>query len=62
MSAEERTAASKKGYENGLGSAKSMSVAAITWEKKYDEFKRCIEMPESLAGNVVVLDVVNSWF
>jgi hypothetical protein len=46
----------KKGYENGLGamlveermavSAKSMLAAGIVWEKKYAEFKRCVEMPK----------------
>ena len=56
MSAEARMAASEKGYKNGLGamsaeermavSAKSMLAAGIAWEKKYAEFKRCVEMPE----------------
>ena len=56
MSAKARMAASEKGYENGLGtmsaeermaaSAKSMLAAGIAWEKKYAEFKRCVEMPE----------------
>jgi hypothetical protein len=44
MLAEERTAAGKKGYENGI--AKSMLKAGIAWEEKYAEFKRCVEMPE----------------
>jgi hypothetical protein len=47
MSAEERTATGKKGYENGLGGmSKRMLAAGITWEEKYAEFKRCLEMPE----------------
>jgi hypothetical protein len=62
MSAEERTVASEKGYENGLGSmsteertaaAKAASEKSfsndkmgIAWEKKYAEFKRCVEMLE----------------
>jgi hypothetical protein len=56
MSAKARMAASEKGYENGLGtmsaeermaaSAKSMLAAGIAWEKKYADFKRCVEMPE----------------
>jgi hypothetical protein len=56
MSEKERMAAGKKGYENGLGamlaeekttaSAKRMSKAAIKWEENYDEFKRCVGMPE----------------
>ena len=36
MSAKERMAAS----------AKSMLAAGISWEKKYTEFKRCVEMPK----------------
>jgi len=58
MSAKERMAAGQKGYENGL---RAMSAEARTaarnkgssndeidnaWEKKYAEFKRCVEMPE----------------
>jgi len=52
-------AASEKGYENGLGSASAAAAAVaaarkkgdkmgmgIVWEEKYDEFKRCVEMPE----------------
>ena len=56
MSAKDRAAAGKNGYENGLGamsakartaaSATILSVTAITWENKYDEFKRCMEMSE----------------
>ena len=56
MSAEEKKAASEKGYENGIGamsaeekkaaSAKSMLEAAITWEEKYDDFKSYNGMPE----------------
>ena len=47
MSAEERTATGKKGYENGLGGmSKRMLAAGITWEERYAEFKRCLEMPE----------------
>ena len=58
MLAKERMAADQKGYENGLGamSAKARTAArkngssndkiGNTWEKKYAEFKRCVEMPE----------------
>jgi hypothetical protein len=55
MSAEERMAASEKGYENGLGAMsaeekkegrKKGNKMGIKWEKKYAEFKRCVEMPE----------------
>jgi hypothetical protein len=38
MSAEERMAASEKGTSN--------DKMGIKWEKKYVEFKRCVEMPE----------------
>ena len=58
MSAKERMAAGEKGYENGFGamSAKARTAARKkgssndeinnAWEKKYAEFKRCVEMPE----------------
>ncbi len=58
MSAEERMAASKKGYENGIGvmlaeermaaskKGSSNDKMGIAWEEKYAEFKRCVEMPE----------------
>ena len=49
MLAEERTAAGKKGYENGI--AKSMLKAGIAWEEKYAEFKRCVEMPDLYDSN-----------
>jgi len=37
MSAEERMAASKKGYSN--------DKMGMAWERKFVEFKRCVEMP-----------------
>ena len=43
MSAEERMAASKKGYENGLGamSAEENKMRmGIVWEEKYAECRR----------------------
>ena len=56
MSAEERMAASAKGYVNGLGamsakermaaSAKSMLEAGIAWKEKYDDFKSYNGMPK----------------
>jgi hypothetical protein len=52
MSAEARMVGSKKGYDDGIGvmaaSEKGSSnyKIGIVWEKKYDEFKRCVEMPK----------------
>ena len=57
MSTEERTAAGKNGYENGLGamSAKARMAArkkgdkmrmGIAWEEKYAEFESYDRMPE----------------
>jgi hypothetical protein len=58
MSAEERMAASEKGYENGIGAmsveermaasekGSSNDKMGIAWERKFVEFKRCVEMPE----------------
>ena len=55
MSTEERTAAGKNGYENGLGamSAKARMAArkkgdkmGIKWERKYAEFESYEGMPE----------------
>ena len=56
MLAEERMAACEKGYENWLGAmsaeermaarTKRMLAAGIAFEKKYAEFKRCVEMPK----------------
>jgi len=58
MSAEERMTASEKGYENGIGAMSAeerMSASkqgssndkmGIAWERKFIEFKRCVEMPE----------------
>jgi hypothetical protein len=55
MSEEARMAGSKKGYENEIGvmaaseKGSSNDKIGIAWEKKYDEFKRCVEMPERRA-------------
>ena len=52
MLAEARMAASKKGYENGIGvmaaseKGSSNDKMDISWEGKFEEFKRCVEMPE----------------
>ncbi len=49
MSAEERMAASEKGYENGLGATSAeerMAATAIVWEEKYAEFESYDGMPE----------------
>jgi len=51
MSAEKRMAASKKGYENGIremaaSEGSSNDKMGIAWERKFIEFKRCVEMPE----------------
>ena len=58
MSDEERKAASEKGYENGIGAMSAEEWMAvrkkgsfndkmgIAWERKFIEFKRCVEMPE----------------
>ncbi len=58
MSAEERMSASEKGYENGIGAMSveermaasekesSNDKMGIVWERKFVEFKRCVEVPE----------------
>ncbi len=58
MSAEERMSASEKGYKNGIGAmsveermaargkGSSYDKMGIVWERKFVEFKRCVEMPE----------------
>jgi len=49
MSAEERMAASKKGYENGIRAMSAEEIKmrmGITWEEKYAEFESYEGMPE----------------
>jgi hypothetical protein len=58
MSDEERKVASEKGYKNGIGAmsaeermaarkkGSSNNKMGIAWERKFVEFKRCLEMPE----------------
>ena len=46
MSAEERMAASKKGVMAASEKRSSNDKMGIAWEKKYDEFKTCVEMSE----------------
>ena len=58
MSAEKRMSASEKGYKNGIGAmsveermaargkGSSYDKTGIAWERKFVEFKICVEMPE----------------
>jgi hypothetical protein len=52
MSAKERMTVSEKEYENGIGvmaaseKKSSNDKTGIAWERKFVEFKRCVEMPE----------------
>ena len=71
LAEEARMAASEKGYENGLRamSAEERMAASekgssndkigIACEKKYAEFKRCVERPER--GNPYILGKRISW-